>query len=327
MAGGSVVVVGNAPTALFRLLELIEEGAERPARYRSSRRVHRAAKSKVALADHPSALKHLVLMVAGAEARSRRRRSTRCPQRRMTGVSPTAGGLRRRGRPGVPDLVTLKAARLIAAADVVAYTVARRGRRGVARASAARTCAGVVEVAPTYPVTIEPTDHPAATRLRWPTSTTPAPPGSPPTSTPAATSSSSARRPVLLRLLHVPRRGPAPSTPPRSCPASPGSAPPPRRPDAARQRDDVLTALPGHSRPTSSPRPCHRRRRGRAEAGRTFAGVVTAAEAAGVADRRSTSRASSAVERVAPLCEIDAAGVPYMSLVLVPNPGRRPAGR
>jgi precorrin-8X/cobalt-precorrin-8 methylmutase len=28
---GSVVVIGNAPTALFRLLELIEQGAEKPA--------------------------------------------------------------------------------------------------------------------------------------------------------------------------------------------------------------------------------------------------------------------------------------------------------
>ena len=28
---GAVVVVGNAPTALFRLLELVEEGADRPA--------------------------------------------------------------------------------------------------------------------------------------------------------------------------------------------------------------------------------------------------------------------------------------------------------
>ncbi|MEV4007007.1 precorrin-8X methylmutase, partial [Actinomadura sp. NPDC049753] len=29
--GGAVVAIGNAPTALFRLLELVEEGAPRPA--------------------------------------------------------------------------------------------------------------------------------------------------------------------------------------------------------------------------------------------------------------------------------------------------------
>ena len=28
---GSVVVIGNAPTALFRLLEILDEGADRPA--------------------------------------------------------------------------------------------------------------------------------------------------------------------------------------------------------------------------------------------------------------------------------------------------------
>ncbi len=60
--GGSVVVVGNAPTALFRLLELIEEGAERPAAVIGVPvGFIGAAESKVALADHPSALEHLVV--------------------------------------------------------------------------------------------------------------------------------------------------------------------------------------------------------------------------------------------------------------------------
>jgi precorrin-8X/cobalt-precorrin-8 methylmutase len=59
---GSLVVVGNAPTALFRLLELVEEGAGRPAGVVGVPvGFIGAAESKVALADHPAALEHLVV--------------------------------------------------------------------------------------------------------------------------------------------------------------------------------------------------------------------------------------------------------------------------
>jgi len=59
---GAVAVVGNAPTALFRLLELIEEGAPRPAAVIGVPvGFIGAAESKVALAEHPAALEHLVV--------------------------------------------------------------------------------------------------------------------------------------------------------------------------------------------------------------------------------------------------------------------------
>ena len=59
---GAVVAVGNAPTALFRLLELIESGAARPAAVIGVPvGFVGAAESKRALADHPSALDHLVV--------------------------------------------------------------------------------------------------------------------------------------------------------------------------------------------------------------------------------------------------------------------------
>src|SRR5919205_983426 len=66
--------------------------------------------------------------------------------------------------PGDPELVTVKAARLIAAADVVAFHAARHGR-SVARAVAAPYLReGQVEELLVYPVTTETTDHPGGYR-------------------------------------------------------------------------------------------------------------------------------------------------------------------
>ncbi|SCK26874.1 precorrin-8X methylmutase [Streptomyces sp. WMMB 714] len=59
---GAVVAVGNAPTALFRLLEMVEEGAPRPAAVIGVPvGFVGAAESKDALAAHPSGLDHLVV--------------------------------------------------------------------------------------------------------------------------------------------------------------------------------------------------------------------------------------------------------------------------
>jgi precorrin-8X/cobalt-precorrin-8 methylmutase len=58
----AVVVVGNAPTALFRLLELVDEGVGPPAAVIGVPvGFVGAAESKVALAEHPAALDHLVV--------------------------------------------------------------------------------------------------------------------------------------------------------------------------------------------------------------------------------------------------------------------------
>ncbi|GAA1696520.1 precorrin-8X methylmutase [Fodinicola feengrottensis] len=59
---GSLVAIGNAPTALFRLLEMIEEGAGRPAAVLGLPvGFVGAAESKRALAEHPSGLAHIVV--------------------------------------------------------------------------------------------------------------------------------------------------------------------------------------------------------------------------------------------------------------------------
>jgi precorrin-8X/cobalt-precorrin-8 methylmutase len=59
---GAVVAVGNAPTALFRLLELVDSGAGRPAAVLGIPvGFIGAAESKQALADYPGALEYLVV--------------------------------------------------------------------------------------------------------------------------------------------------------------------------------------------------------------------------------------------------------------------------
>lgn len=59
---GAVVAIGNAPTSLFRLLELVEEGAGRPAVVLGLPvGFVGAAESKAALVAHPSDLEHVVV--------------------------------------------------------------------------------------------------------------------------------------------------------------------------------------------------------------------------------------------------------------------------
>ncbi|MFR9672927.1 precorrin-8X methylmutase [Streptomyces sp. TR06-5] len=59
---GAVVAVGNAPTALFRLLEMIDAGAPRPAAVIGVPvGFVGAVESKDALAAHPARLEHLVV--------------------------------------------------------------------------------------------------------------------------------------------------------------------------------------------------------------------------------------------------------------------------
>jgi precorrin-8X/cobalt-precorrin-8 methylmutase len=59
---GALVVVGNAPTALFRLLEIVEEGGVRPAAVIGIPvGFIGAAESKLALSEHPAALEYVVV--------------------------------------------------------------------------------------------------------------------------------------------------------------------------------------------------------------------------------------------------------------------------
>jgi precorrin-2/cobalt-factor-2 C20-methyltransferase len=119
--GGSVVAIGNAPTALFRLLEVIGAGAPRPA----------------AIIGMP------VGFVGAAESKDALIESglpTIAVRGRKGGSAMAAAAVTAFGRlygvgigPGDPDLLTVKATKVIAASPVVAF-FAKAGRRGNARA-------------------------------------------------------------------------------------------------------------------------------------------------------------------------------------------------
>ncbi|ALL77333.1 ATP-binding protein [Pseudonocardia sp. EC080610-09] len=79
----------------------------------------------------------------------------------MSDVRPGSGTLYGVGLgPGDPELTTIKAARLIREADVVAYHSARHGRSIARRIAEPHLSGTAVEEALVYPVTTETTDHP-----------------------------------------------------------------------------------------------------------------------------------------------------------------------
>jgi len=226
--------------------------------------------------------------------------------------------------PGDPELLTVKAARLIGAADVVAFHAARHGR-SVARGIAAPYLReGQIEELLVYPVTTETTDHPggyqgaidefyeaAAARL--------------------AAHLEAGRDVVVLaegdpffygsymhmhkRLAH---RFPTEVVP--GVTSVSGAAAAVGRPLV--ERDEVLTVLPGTLgaeeltewlSTTDSAVVM--------KLGRTFPQVREAFEQAGVLDRALyVERATTDGQRTMPLADVDPASVPYFSLALLPSP-------
>nr|WP_202886526.1 precorrin-2 C(20)-methyltransferase [Kribbella sandramycini] len=226
--------------------------------------------------------------------------------------------------PGDPELVTVKAARLIGAADVIAFHSARHGR-SIARSVAAPYLRdGQIEEHLVYPLTTETTDHPGgyqgamddfyaecAARL--------------------AAHLDAGRDVVVLAegdplfygsYMHMHKRL-ADRYP---CEVVPGvtsvsaAAAVLGRPLC--ERDEVLTVLPGTLPPDVL---AERLRNTDAAAvmklGRTFANVREAFELAGRADEAwYVERATTATQRTAPLTDVDPDDVPYFSLALLPSP-------
>ncbi|RZU49319.1 precorrin-2 C20-methyltransferase/precorrin-3B C17-methyltransferase [Krasilnikovia cinnamomea] len=231
--------------------------------------------------------------------------------------------------PGDPELITVKAARLIGAADVVAYHAARHGRSN-ARAIAARYLRSEqVEEPLIYPVTTETTDHPggyqgaidefyadAARRL--------------------AAHLDAGRDVVVLaegdpfffgsymhmhkRLAH---RYPTEVVPGVTSVSAASAAL--GRPLV--ERDEVLTVLPGTLAPDDlATRLADAGPAAIMKLGRTFTGVREALEKAGrLDDAWYVERATTDRQRTEPLAEVDPATVPYFSLALLPSPAAVPA--
>ena len=244
-----------------------------------------------------------------------------------TGTTPmtgTTGWLRGVGvGPGDPELVTVKAARLIGEADVVAFHSGPRGDSIARRIASSYFADEVIEELLVYPVTTGSTHHPlgyhglmadfydeSAERL--------------------AAHLDSGRNVVVIaegdplfygtymylhdRLAHRYDTAVVPGVTSVSGSAAAVAT-------GLCRHEDVLTILPG-----TLPVPELARRLADTEAavvmklGRTFENVREALRQAGrLDDARYVERASSEAERVLPVADVDASTVPYMSMVVVPG--------
>jgi precorrin-2 C20-methyltransferase / precorrin-3B C17-methyltransferase len=229
--------------------------------------------------------------------------------------------------PGDPDLLTVRATKIIEAADVIAYHCARHGH-SIARAAAAPYLrAGVPEEILTYPVTTEGTSHPGGYA------------GALADFYAEATQRLAAHLERGLNVVVLCEGDPAfygsyqhlhtrlsgrftatvvPGISSVSAAAAAVGVP-------LVQHDETLTVLPGTLADDEL-----RARLARADAvavlklGRTFDRVRAALDDAGLLHRaRYVERAGTGAQRVEALADVDPADVPYMSLALVPGRGQR----
>ncbi|WP_372671066.1 precorrin-2 C(20)-methyltransferase [Amycolatopsis kentuckyensis] len=226
--------------------------------------------------------------------------------------------------PGDPELMTVKAARLISEASVIAYHCARHGRSIARSVAEPYLREGQIEERLVYPVTTETTDHPggyegaiadfyelSAKRL--------------------AEHLDAGRDVVLLcegdpffygsyMYMHERLSGRFDAVVVPGVTSVSAASAVLGRPLV--QRDEVLTVLPG-----TLPAPELARRLADTDAaavlklGRTFGSVREAlAEAGKLDDAVYVERATWGQQRIEPLASVDPSTVPYFSLALLPSP-------
>ncbi len=226
--------------------------------------------------------------------------------------------------PGDPELMTVKAARLISEASVIAYHCARHGRSIARSVAEPYLREGQIEEKLVYPVTTETTDHPGgyegaiadfyelcAKRL--------------------AEHLDAGRDVVLLcegdpffygsyMYMHERLSGRFEAVVVPGVTSVSAASSVLGRPLV--QRDEVLTVLPG-----TLPAPELARRLADTDAaavlklGRTFSSVREAfAEAGKLDDAVYVERATWGQQRIEPLASVDPSTVPYFSLALLPSP-------
>ncbi|OXM62767.1 precorrin-2 C(20)-methyltransferase [Amycolatopsis vastitatis] len=226
--------------------------------------------------------------------------------------------------PGDPELMTVKAARLISEASVIAYHCARHGRSIARSVAEPYLREGQIEEKLVYPVTTETTDHPggyegaiadfyelSAKRL--------------------AEHLDAGRDVVLLcegdpffygsyMYMHERLSGRFDAVVVPGVTSVSAASAVLGRPLV--QRDEVLTVLPG-----TLPAPELARRLADTDAaavlklGRTFGSVREALEEAGkLDDAVYVERATWEQQRISPLASVDPSTVPYFSLALLPSP-------
>ena len=226
--------------------------------------------------------------------------------------------------PGDPELMTVKAARLISETSVIAYHSARHGRSIARSVAEPYLRAGQIEEKLVYPVTTETTDHPggyegaiadfyelSAKRL--------------------AEHLDAGRDVVVLcegdpffygsyMYMHERLSGRFPAVVVPGVTSVSAASSVLGRPLV--QRDEVLTVLPG-----TLPAPELARRLADTDAaavlklGRTFGSVREAlAEAGKLDDAFYIERATWGEQRIEPLASVDPESVPYFSLALLPSP-------
>ena len=231
--------------------------------------------------------------------------------------------------PGDSELVTFKAARLIGAADVIAFHCARHGRSIALTVAQPYLRDGQLHERLMYPVTTETTDHPGGYRGALEDFYTDA-------ADVLAAHLRAGRDVALLAegdplfygsYMHMHKR----LAPQFDTEIIPGVTSVSASAMAVGlplvEGEETLTILPGTLPADELVR---RLRDSDAVAimklGRNFAKVRAALESAGVADRAwYVERASTPSQRVMPVHEVDPVAVPYFSMVVVPGPLNNPA--